>query len=183
MTETLLVAVAVIACLWIAWTFNRLIRLRNRVRSGWSDIDVQLQRRHDLIPQLVDAVKGYASYEQATLTAVTGLRNLSEGAEHLADRAAIEEQVSTLTHQLLAVAEDYPDLKANRNFLSLQQELTNTEDQLQYARRYYNGAVREFNTMLESFPALLVARLFAFRAREFFTADPAAAAAVRVKLA
>jgi len=182
MTETLLIAIAVIACLWIAWTFNRLIRYRNRTRSGWSDIDVQLQRRHDLIPQLVDAVKGYANYEQATLTAVTELRSLSEGAAHLTDKAAVEEQVTTLTHQLLAVAESYPDLKANQNFLSLQQELTNTEDQLQYARRFYNGAVREFNTMLESFPALIVARSFAFKAREFFTAEPGAAAAVRVKL-
>jgi LemA protein len=183
MTETLLIAVAAGACLWIAWTFNRLIRYRNRVRSGWSDIDVQLQRRHDLIPQLVDAVKGYAGYEQATLTAVTELRSLSEDAEHLSDKAAVDEEVATLTHRLLALAESYPDLKANRNFLSLQQELTGTEDQLQYARRFYNGAVREFNTLLESFPALIVARLFAFRAREFFTADSAAAAAVRVKLA
>jgi LemA protein len=182
MTQALLIAIAVVAGLWIAWTFNRLIRYRNRVRSGWSDIDVQLQRRHDLIPQLVDAVKGYANYEQATLTAVTELRQLSAGAAHLTDKAAVEEQVTALTHQLLAVAESYPDLKANRNFLSLQQELTNTEDQLQYARRFYNGAVREFNTMRESFPTLIVAALFAFREKEFFTADPAAAAAVRVKL-
>lgn len=182
MTETLLIAIAVIAILWTAWTFNRLIRYRNRVRSGWSDIDVQLQRRHDLIPKIVDAVKGYALYEQATLTAVTELRSLSDGARDLADKAAVEEQVTTLTHQLLAVAEDYPDLKANRNFLSLQQELTHTEDQLQYARRFYNGAVREFNTMRESFPALIVARLFAFKAREFFSADPGAATTVRVKL-
>lgn len=182
MTNALLFAVLVVVGLWLAWTFNRLIRFRNRTRSGWSDIDVQLQRRHDLIPQLVDAVKAYADYEQATLTAVTELRQLSADAAHLTDKAAVEEQVTELTHKLLAVAENYPDLKANLNFLSLQTELTNTEDQLQYARRFYNGAVREFNTMKESFPTLIVARLFAFRKREFFTADREAAAAVRVKL-
>ena len=182
MTETLLIALGVVIGLWAAWTFNRLIRYRNRVRSGWSDIDVQLQRRHDLIPQLVDAVKGYASYERATLANVTELRRLSAGAVHLTDKAAVEEQVTELTHRLLAVAESYPDLKASQNFLALQQELTSTEDQLQYARRFYNGAVREFNTMRESFPTLIVAGLFAFREKEFFTADPAAAAAVRVKL-
>jgi LemA protein len=182
MIDTLLIAIALLACLWIAWTFNRLIRLRNRTHSGLSDIDVQLQRRHDLIPQLVESVKAYAQHEQSTLTAVTELRSLSQNAAHLNDKAAIEDQLTTLTQRLLAVAESYPDLKANRNFLSLQQELVHTEDQLQYARRFYNGAVREFNTLRESFPALIVARLFAFRAREFFSADPVAAAAVRVTL-
>jgi LemA protein len=171
-----------LAVLWSAWAFNRLIRYRNRTRSGWSDIDVQLQRRHDLIPQLVDAVSGYARFEQATLTAVTELRRLSNHAEHLADKAAVEDQVADFAKQLIAVAEAYPDLKANQNFLSLQLELTKTEDALQYARRFFNGAVREFNTYLESFPDQIVARLFRFKAREFFKAEAGASAPVEVKL-
>jgi LemA protein len=177
-----LAAIIAIVALWAVWAFNRLIRYRNSTRSGWSDIDVQLQRRHDLIPQLVDAVAGYARFEQATLSAVTELRNLSDHAAHLADKAAVEEQVADFARQLIAVAEAYPDLKANRNFLALQQELTRTEDTLQYARRFYNGAVREFNTCLESFPDRIVAQLFGFRAREFFKAEAGAAAPVTVKL-
>lgn len=182
MTEALLIGVAVLALIWIAWTFNRLIRYRNRTRAGLSDIDVQLQRRHDLIPKLVEAVKGYARYEQATLTTVTELRRLSENSDHLADKAAAEDELAELAHQLVALAEDYPDLKANRNFLSLQEELGNTEDLLQYARRFYNGAVREFNTRIESFPDLIVARLLGFAPREFFNAEAGAREAIRVKL-
>lgn len=182
MTTTLLLVIAAIVVFWFGWTFNRLVLYRNRTRAGWSDIDVQLQRRHDLIPQLADAVRGYAGHEQATLTAVTELRRLSSNAIGLEDKAAVEERVTELAHRLVAIAEDYPDLKASRNFLELQQELTNTEDQLQYARRFYNGAVREFNTRIESFPALIVARLSGFRAREFFAADPEAVAAVKVNL-
>jgi LemA protein len=183
MTQYLLAGIAALAVIWIAWTFNRLIRLRNRTRAGWSDIDVQLQRRHDLIPKLAEAVEGYASYEQATLSSITELRRLSDDASHLADKAAAEDRLAAVGRQLIAVAEDYPDLKANRNFLSLQEELTHTEDLLQYARRFYNGAVREFNTQRESFPDLIVARLFGFQAREFFSAEAGAGDAIRVKLA
>ena len=181
MIEWALVAFAVVVLLWVGWTFNRLIRLRNRTRAGWSDIDVQLQRRHDLIPKLVDAVSAYARFEQTTLTTVTELRTLSERADNPADKAAAEEQIESLARQLIAIAEDYPDLKANQNFLSLQQELSNTEDLLQYARRFYNGAVREFNTRLESFPDLLVAGVFGFRPRRFFTAEADAARPVEVR--
>ncbi len=176
-----LIAAAVVA--WFAWTFNRLIRHRNLTRAGWSDVDVQLQRRHDLIPQLVEAVRGYAGYEQATLATVTELRRLSENAKHLPERAAAEDGLARLAERLIALAEDYPDLKANRNFLSLQEELSNTEDLLQYARRFYNGAVRDYNTRIESFPDLIVARLAGFRAREFFSADAAALEAVQLRLA
>lgn len=182
MTQLLLAAILFAFLAWLGFVFNRLIRLRNRTRAGFSDIDVQLQRRHDLIPQLVEAVKGYASYEQATLTTVTELRSLSDRATHLADKAAIEDRIAELAQRLVALAEDYPDLKANRNFLALQEELTQTEDQLQYARRFYNGAVREFNTRIESFPDLIVATLTGFRAREFFSADAGAREAIRVKL-
>lgn len=182
MTEFALAAILIAFLAWLAFVFNRLIRLRNRTRAGFGDIDVQLQRRHDLIPQLVEAVKAYASHEQATLATVTELRRLSNGAAHLADKAAIEDRIAELGQRLVALAEDYPDLKANRNFLALQQELGHTEDQLQYARRFYNGAVREFNTRLESFPDLIVAKLTGFRAREFFAAEAHAREAVRVSL-
>lgn len=182
-TLTVALAIAVVFAAWAAWVFNRLIRHRNLTRAGWSDIDVQLQRRHDLIPKLVEAVRGYAGYEQATLTTVSELRALGESAEHLPDRAAAEEGLHLITQRLIALAEDYPDLKANRNFLSLQQELGDTEDQLQYARRFYNGAVRDYNTRLESFPDLVVARLTGFRAREFFSAEADALKAVKVRLA
>lgn len=167
---------------WAAWTFNRLTHNRNRSDAAWSDIDVQLQRRHDLIPQLVEAVRGYAGYERATLTAVTELRDRSRHAERLADKAALEDQIEAATQRLIALAEDYPDLKANENFLALQAELADIENHLQYARRYYNGAVREQNTRVQSVPDVLVARLFGFGEREFFSADPEAAQAIRVDL-
>jgi len=176
-----LILVALLAA-WGVWIFNRLIRDRNRTRAGWSDIDVQLQRRHDLIPRLVEAVRAYAGHERATLEAVTALRAQSQNTEHLREKAELEDRIEAATHRLIALAESYPDLKASANFLELQDELSNTENQLQYARRFYNGAVREFNTRLESFPDLVVARTFGFRAREYFSATEDAAAPVRVEL-
>lgn len=161
---------------WGVLIFNRLVRDRNHTKAGWSDIDVQLQRRHDLIPKLVDAVRAYADYERATMTAVTELRSRSEQTAQPAQKAAIEKQLSIGVDRLLAIAEDYPDLKANRSFLDLQEELVDTEDKLQYARRYYNGAVRAYNTRLQSFPDLIVARLLAFHDAEFFDAEDDSAA-------
>jgi LemA protein len=152
------------------WIFNRLVKDRNQVRNAWSDIDVQLRRRHDLVPQLVNAVKAYADYEKATLTAVTVLRTRSEAASHLPEKAALEDAMESGLHRLVAVAEDYPDLKADENFLQLQESLLEVEDHLQYARRFYNGAVRIFNTRIESFPHLLLARPLKFVAAEFFEA-------------
>jgi len=163
----LLVALATAAIL----IFNRLVNDRNQALAAWSDIDVQLTRRHDLVPLLVNAVKAYAGYEQATLRAVTELRARSEAARHLGDRARLEDEMAAGLHRLVALAEDYPDLKADRNFLELQQELSAIEDHLQYARRFYNGSVRIYNTRLESFPDMLVARAFGFLPREFFAAD------------
>lgn len=148
--------------------YNRLVRARNRVDTAWSDIDVQLQRRHDLIPNLVSAVDQYAGYERATLKAVTELRAEARRSADVEEIGRIEENLSDGVRRLLAVAEDYPDLKANENFLNLQQELAETENYLQFARRYYNGSVREFNTMVESVPANLVAALFRFDPRRFF---------------
>ena len=152
--------------------FNRLVADRNQARAAWSDIDVQLTRRHDLTPQLVAAVRGYADYERATLTAVTEMRARVDAAVALADRARLEDELGRQIERLLALAESYPDLKASGNFLQLQRDLVAIEDHLQYARRFYNGAVRQLNTRIEQFPDLVVARLAGFRRVEFFEAEP-----------
>jgi len=151
-----------------AFLYNRLVRSRNRARGAWSDIDVQLQRRHDLIPQLVTAVAQYASYERVTLEAVTELRSAAMGATSVASRGEAEQGLSGGLVRLIAVAEQYPDLKANENFLKLQAELVETEDYLQFARRYYNGAVRELNTLIETVPNNFIASLFRFSMRDYF---------------
>jgi LemA protein len=148
--------------------YNRLVRSRNRVDTAWSDIDVQLQRRHDLIPNLVRAVEQYASYERATLEAVTELRAEAMRRTNVEELGQIEEELGEGVRRLLAVAENYPDLKANENFLGLQRELVETEDYLQFARRYYNGSVRDYNTLTESVPSNIVAGLFNFGQRAFF---------------
>jgi LemA protein len=150
------------------YLYNRLVADRNQVRAGWSDIDVQLTRRHELVPRLVEAVKGYASHERATLEAVTALRQRSTEVEQLALKAGLEQELEAGVRKLIALAEDYPDLKSSENFLALQRELVEIEDHLQYARRFYNGAVRVFNTRIESVPDLIVARLFDFQPAEFF---------------
>ena len=156
--------------------YNRLVRSRNRVSTAWSDIDVQLQRRHDLIPQLVKAVDAYAKYERATLEAVTELRAEAMRVVDVDARGEAEQALSEGVGRLLAIAESYPDLKANENFLELQAELVQTENYLQFARRYYNGSVRDYNTMTETVPSNVVATLFGFEPREFFqkTADDVA---------
>ena len=156
--------------------YNRLVRSRNRVSTAWSDIDVQLQRRHDLIPQLVKAVDAYAKYEKATLRTVTELRAEAMRVADLNARGEAEQALSEGIGRLLALAESYPDLKANENFLKLQSELVETENYLQFARRYYNGSVRDYNTMTETVPSNVVAGMFRFEPREFFqkTADEAA---------
>ncbi len=160
---TLLVVVAIVIAL-----YNRLIHSRNRVDTAWSDIDVQLQRRHDLIPRLVTAVDQYASYERATLEAVTELRAEAMRIADVDARGEVEEKLSEGVGRLIALAESYPDLKANENFLELRSELVGTEDSLQFARRYYNGSVRDFNTMVASVPTNIVAGIFNFEARAFF---------------
>jgi LemA protein len=163
--------------------FNRLIKDRNQVLAGWSDIDVQLTRRHDLVPQLVAAVKAYADFERATLTAVTELRSRSQAAAKLAEKAYLEDEMASGIKRLIAVAEAYPDLKADGNFQQLQRDLVEIEDYLQYARRFYNGAVRIFNTRIESFPSLLIARPMGFRQAEFFAvADEEVRDAPRIEL-
>lgn len=148
--------------------YNRLVRSRNRVDTAWSDVDVQLQRRHDLIPNLVKAVDQYARYERATLEAVTELRAEAMRRTDVEGRGQVEEELSAGVTRLLAVAEEYPDLRASENFLALQKELVETEDYLQFARRYYNGSVRDFNILIESVPSNIVAGMFDFGQRPFF---------------
>lgn len=163
-TILLVVAVAV----WGIVIYNYLVRDKNRVLAAWSDIDVQLKRRYDLIPKLVDAVKQYASYERNTIEAITKLRVESEASASISERGQLETDLSDGLHRLIAVAEDYPVLKANENFLGLQRDLTDVENHIQYARRYYNGAVRNLNTRVDSFPDLLVANTFRFQPRDYF---------------
>jgi LemA protein len=182
--QFLVLAVCAGLVLWGVLIFNRLVRDRNQVRSAWSDIDVQLTRRHDLVPRLVDAVRAYADYERATLSAVTELRARAEAAGPLRDKARLEDEMEAGLHRLIALAEAYPELKADGNFLQLQRDLVETEDHLQYARRFYNGSVRLYNTRIESFPDMLVAKPFAFAPAEFFAVDDAEVrGAPRVELA
>jgi LemA protein len=175
MTTVVIAALALLGAAGVV-IYNRLIRGRNRVATSWSDIDVQLQRRHDLIPRLVAAVDQYAKYERATLEAVTELRAEAMQQADVRARGKAEEKLSAGIERLIALAENYPDLKANENFLSLQSELVETENYLQFARRYYNGSVRDYNTMAETVPSNIVARMFNFGPKEFFqkTSDDAA---------
>lgn len=163
----LLIAILAFAVAGVA-LYNRLIRSRNRVDTAWSDIDVQLQRRHDLIPRLVAAVDQYAKYERATLEAVTELRTEAMRVTDIDARSKAEDDLSSGVQRLIALAENYPDLKANENFLKLQNELVETENYLQFARRYYNGSVRDYNTMTGTVPSNLIANLFGFDTRSFF---------------
>ncbi|MDH4046914.1 MAG: LemA family protein [Gammaproteobacteria bacterium] len=163
----LLLTIALIAVL-VAILYNRLVRDRNRTSAAWSDIDVQLQRRHDLVPQLVKAVEQYAAYERATIEAVTTLRKQAMHSSSIAELGKTEEELGSGIKRLLAIAEAYPDLKANENFLQLQKELVETEDYLQFARRYYNGSVRELNTRIETVPNNMIASLFGFKQKDYF---------------
>lgn len=153
---------------WIIFTFNRLVHDRNRTKSAWSDVDVQLKRRYDLIPKLVDVVKGYGSYERDVLENVTKLRAEGEKTQDPKLRGEIEGVVNQHLSSLLIIAEAYPDLKASTIYLDLMKELTNTEDQLQYARRYFNGAILVFNNRIESSPDLFIAKAFHFEKSAFF---------------
>jgi LemA protein len=165
------VGVLVLVLLVGVWTFNRLVSLRNRVDNGWSQIDVQLRRRYDLIPNLVETVKGYAAHEREVFEEVTNARATAIGASSVPDQAQAENQVTRGMRQLLAVAERYPELKANENFLALQEELTATESKIAYARQFYNDEVMRLNTLIGSFPSNVVAGMFGFRPREFFEID------------
>jgi len=173
--------VVVLCVVYGLWTFNRLIALRTRADNAWSDIDVQLKRRWDLVPRLVDTVRGYASHEQQTLERATRARAGAQQASSLDQRAEAESMLGDATVRLLAIAEAYPELKASDLFLRLQGELVDVEDHLQHARRYYNAVVRDLNTAIAQFPPSIIAGLAGFKQREFFGLDdPAEAGAPSV---
>jgi LemA protein len=177
----IVVGIVIVAALWAVLTFNGLVRRRVRVDNAWSGIDVQLRRRYDLIPNLIEAVKGYAAHERQTFESVTEARARAEAATGVQDQAAAENQVTRAIGQLLAVAESYPQLKANQNFLALQEELTGTESRIAFARQFYNDQVASLNTRIQSFPSSIVASLFHFTPREFFEIDEPARGPVTVQ--
>ncbi|VAW43921.1 LemA protein [hydrothermal vent metagenome] len=165
----LFIILIVAAVVFFAVTlYNRLVKRRNHVEDGWSGIDVQLKRRHDLIPNLVNVVKKYASHEQETLEKVIDLRNAAQGRHTPGQQGQDEQKLSHALSGLMVQVEAYPDLKANTNFIDLQKQLQKIEDDIQYARRYYNGAVREYNTSVQSFPSNIIANKYDFREAEFF---------------
>lgn len=153
---------------WGITLYNRLVKKRNHVEDGWSGIDVQLKRRHDLIPNIVNVVKKYADHEQETLEKVINLRNAARGTHTPGEQSVDEQKLSHALSGLMVQVEAYPDLKANTNFIDLQQQLQKIEDDIQYARRYYNGAVREYNTAVQSFPSNMIAGRYDFLEAEFF---------------
>jgi LemA protein len=164
----IIIALIVLVLLWAVFAYNRFISLINRAKEAWSDIDVQLKRRYDLIPNLVNTVKGYATHESGAFEKVTQARAAAMGATSLADKSKAEEGLAGALKSVFAIAEAYPELKANQNFLALQQELSDTENKIQAARRFYNGNVRDLNTGIESFPGNIIAGMFKFVKMEFF---------------
>ena len=164
----IVIALVVIFLLYGVSIYNRLVKLRNLVQEAWSSIDVMLKKRHDLIPNLVETVKGYATHERETLENVTRARNLAVGANSVETKEAAEKNLNQAMMNLFAVAEQYPDLKANANFQQLQSELTSIENDIEKSRRYYNGTVRENNTLVESFPSNIIANMYKFEKSPFF---------------
>ena len=162
----IIIIVAVIA--FVIFTYNVLIKLKNRVKEAWSDIDVQLKRRYNLIPNIMETVKGYAAHEEGVFTKVTEARANAINTTNKKDQAAAENMLSGALKSLFAVAENYPELKANENFMQLQNELVDTEDKIQSSRRFYNGNVRDFNTKIQQIPTNIIANIFKFQAEEFF---------------
>jgi len=177
----ILVAVVVVLVGWLIATYNGLISLKNKTEEAWSDIDVQTKRRYDLIPNLVETVKGYASHESGTFEKVTQARNMAMNAKDPHAKAEAENMLSQTLKSLFAVAENYPELKANVNFLDLQKTMTDLEDKIQAARRFYNGNVRDLNTQIQVFPTNMIANALGFTKREFFEAEAEAKENVAVK--
>ena len=170
-----LIGIVVLIGLWVVWAYNRFVRLTNRSEEAWSDIDVQLKRRYDLIPNLVNTVKGYAAHEAGTLQKVTEARTKAMGAQTVGEHAAAENMLTDALKSLFAVSEAYPDLKANTNFIELQRELSDTENKIQAARRFYNSVVIDLQNALESFPTNVIGKSFGFTTREFFELNEEAA--------
>jgi len=175
-----LIAIVVVVGLFLLAQFNGLVRLRNRIESAWSQIDVQLQRRYDLIPNLVETVKGYASHEKDTLERVIQARNQAIDTQGVANQAQAENVITGALKSLFALSEAYPDLKANQNFLALQEELSGTEGKIAYARQFYNDSVQSYNTKTQTFPSVVIANAFGFKQREYFEADDTSRGPVKV---
>jgi len=178
MTGYILLGVVVVLLLGAVTIYNKLVTNKNLVAEGWSGIDVQLKRRNDLIPNLIESVKGYMGHERGVLDQVTELRTKSQAAQGVADQARVEGAMGAALANLFAVAENYPDLKASQNFMDLQKSLADIEDQVQLARRYYNGTARNFNILIQSFPSNLMASAFHFTTVEYFEIEEAAERAV-----
>jgi len=171
----IILIIAAIIVLWVIFAYNRLVLLLNRAKEAWADIDVQLKRRYNLIPNLVETVKGYASHERELFEKVTQARTQAMGAQGIEEKAKAENMLSGTLKSLFAVAENYPDLKASVNFLELQRELRDTEDKIQAARRFYNANVRDLRIKIESVPSNVVAKMFGFKKMELFEIEEAAA--------
>jgi LemA protein len=167
----ILLAIVVVLALYVMITYNGLVSLRNNIENAWAQIDVQLKRRYDLIPNLVETVKGYAAHERETLEAVIQARNMAMSASGPHDQAEAENMITGALKSVFALSEAYPDLKANTNFLNLQEELSGTEGRIAYARQYYNDSVVRYNTKIQTFPANTIASQFKFTEREYFEAD------------
>jgi LemA protein len=178
MTGYILLGVVVVLLIWAVSLYNKLVTNKNLVAEGWSGIDVQLKRRNDLIPNLIESVKGYMGHERGVLDQVTELRTKSQAAQSVGDKARVEGAMGAALANLFAVAENYPDLKASQNFMELQKSLADIEDQVQLARRYYNGTARNFNILIQSFPSNLMASAFGFTTVEYFEIEDAAERAV-----
>ena len=177
----IIIGVVALLLLIFAGTYNRLVALRNRIDNAWSQIGVQLRRRYDLIPNLVNTVKGYAAHEKEIFEKVAEARNAAISAKSVPDQAQAENQITQALRQLFAVVENYPDLKANQNFLALQEELTATEGRIAFARQFYNETVLSYNNAVQQFPSRIVAGMFGFTPREFFQVEEAATGPVNVQ--
>lgn len=167
----IILAIVVVIAIVIIVIYNNLVTLRQRVQNAWSQIDVQLQRRFDLIPNLVETVKGYITHEKETLTKVTDLRSAWSNAQSVEDKLNLENELSSTLKTIMAVAENYPNLKADQSFNNLQNELSDTEDKISYSRQFYNDTVTIYNTKLETFPSNLIASIFGFKASTLFNVD------------
>lgn len=170
-----ILGIAVLVVLWVIFAYNGFVRLVNRAKEAWADIDVQLKRRYDLIPNLVNTVKGYVKHESSAFENVTKARSAAMNAGNIGEKGKAENMLSGALKSIFALAEAYPDLKANQNFLELQKELSDTENKIQAARRFYNTNVRDLNTRIESFPSNFIASMFRFAAMEFFELEERAA--------
>jgi len=177
----IVLAIAGLFVLWMIATFNRLVVLRNRIQNGWAQIDVQLRRRYDLIPNLVETVKGYAAHERGVFEEVTKARAAMASAQGVAEQGQAQNMITQALKNLFAVAEAYPELKANQNFLMLQEELSGTESKIAYARQFYNDSVMSLNALIQSFPANVVASMFGFRTHEYFPMEDVAREPVKVQ--